>query len=312
MRKGCSWLVVTVFAMASCSSESVPTTTTPVATAPAATATTTPDPLATVTTSMPPSTTTTLTATTTTSTPTTTTTTISPFAPPEWLGTRVLPLRDDGFGEILPTPPELQRRRFATVDHLPPPEGDAYLSTIEPVPADVVARSTWREECPVGLDDLRYLTVVHHGFDEKLHTGELIVHASVAEDIVWVFGQLFEAGFPIEQMRVTTMADLDAPPTGDGNGSGAFGCRPVTGRSSGWSQHAYGLAIDLNPFHNPYRRGDVVVPELASYYLDRTLDEPGMIGPGSSVVDAFAAIGWKWGGNWTSMDDWMHFSQNGH
>ena len=223
-----------------------------------------------------------------------------------------MPLRDDGYGEILPTPPELQQRRFETVDHLPPPEGDGYVSTIEPVPADVVARSTWREECPVGLDDLRYLTVVHHGFDERLHTGELIVHASVAEDIAWVFGRLFDAGFPIEQLRVTTMEDLDAPPTGDGNGSGAFGCRPVTGRSAGWSQHAYGLAIDLNPFHNPYRKGDVVIPELASYYLDRSLDEPGMIGPGSPVVEAFAAIGWKWGGNWTSMDDWMHFSQNGH
>jgi hypothetical protein len=303
-----TWLIACAVALVACNGQTAPSDTT-ISSIMEQVTTTTTAPVAPTTTSPP--TTVARVATSTTTRPATTTT-LSPFAPPDWLGTRVLPLRDDGYGEILPTPPELQQRRFATVDHLPPPEGDGYLSTIEPVPARVVARSTWREECPVPLADLRYLTLVHHGFDERLHTGELIVHVSVAEDIAWVFGRLFEAGFPIEQLRVTTMEDLDAPPTGDGNGSGAFGCRPVTGRSSGWSQHAYGLAVDLNPFHNPYRKGDVVIPELASYYLDRTLGEPGMIGPGSPVVEAFAAIGWKWGGNWTSMDDWMHFSKNGH
>lgn len=237
---------------------------------------------------------------------------MSPFAPPEWLGTRVLPVRPDGFGEIQPTPQELIGRAFATVDDLPPPVGSTYVATIDPVPADVVARSTWRDECPVTLDELRYVTVAHHGFDGRLHTGELIVNAAVAEDIAWVFGELFAAGYPIEQLRVTTLADLDAPPTGDGNGSGAFSCRPVAGRSSGWSQHAYGLAVDINPFQNPYLKGDLVIPELASYYLDRSLEMPGMIAPDSAVVEAFAAIGWKWGGDWTSLKDWMHFSRNGH
>jgi hypothetical protein len=221
-------------------------------------------------------------------------------------------LRPDGFGEVLPTPEELIDRQLATLDLLPRPVTDEYVWTIGPIPDDVLARSTWRDGCPVGLDNLSYLTFSHHGFDGELHTGELIVHATVAEDIIWVFGELFAAEFPIEQFMVTTMDQLDAPPTGDGNRSGAFGCRPVAGRDTGWSQHAYGLAIDINPFHNPYRKGDLVIPELASFYLDRSLDLRGMIGPDSVVVEAFAAIGWKWGGNWTSLDDWMHFSQNGH
>ena len=250
-------------------------------------------------------------ATTTTST-STTATTISPFARPVWLGERPLPLRDDGFGEVLPTPVELQDRRFLTPDRLAPPTTDIYESAINEVPADVLARSTWHEGCPVHYDDLRYLTFSHHGFDGALHTGELVVHATVAEDIVWVFGELFAAGFPIEEFMVTTVEQLETHPTGDGNRSSAFGCRPVAGRESGWSQHAFGLAIDINPFHNPYRKGDLVIPELASFYLDRSLDLPGMIGPDSVVVEAFAAIGWKWGGNWRSLDDWMHFSQNGH
>ena len=67
-----------------------------------------------------------------------------------------------------------------------------------------------------------------------------------------------------------------------------------------WSTHAYGLAVDLNPFQNPYRRGDLVLPELASAYLDRGRVRPGMIRPGDVVTKAFAAIGWTWGGTWRS------------
>jgi hypothetical protein len=82
--------------------------------------------------------------------------------------------------------------------------------------------------------------------------------------------------------------------------------------SGNWSQHAFGLAIDVNPFHNPYLKGDLVLPELASTYLDRANVRPGMVERGDVVYDAFAAIGWGWGGEWNSLYDWMHFSQNGH
>ena len=97
-------------------------------------------------------------------------------------------------------------------------------------------------------------------------------------------------------MRITRAEELDAPPTGDGNNTGAFACRPTTGATS-YSQHAYGLAIDVNPFQNPYIKGDLVLPELASSYLDRGRVRPGMIEPDGPVVRAFAAIGWTWGGD---------------
>ena len=71
------------------------------------------------------------------------------------------------------------------------------------------------------------------------------------------------------------------------------------------------LAIDLNPFQNPYLRGDDVLPELASAYLDRARVRPGMLAPDGPVVRAFAAIGWEWGGTWTSTKDYHHFSVNG-
>jgi hypothetical protein len=67
----------------------------------------------------------------------------------------------------------------------------------------------------------------------------------------------------------------------------------------------------VNPFQNPYTKGEVVLPELASSYLDRGWVRPGMITPGGPVVRAFAAIGWGWGGSWSSLRDFQHFSANG-
>lgn len=284
----------------------------PTPTAPEATV---PNLAVTSTSTIPTTSTSTTTTTSTTSTTTTlTTTTTLPAGvtlPPAWLGTRPLPLDADGNALPAPTPPELSDRRFATVDVLPPPPDDRFRSSIGPVPEDVLARSTWNEECPVAPDDLAYVTVTFRGFDLRPHTGEMIVAADVAEDVVSVFEALYAADFPIEEMRVASVADLEAPPTGDGNLTDGFVCRPVTG-GTGWSQHAYGLAIDINPFHNPYRKERVVLPELAGDYLDRSRLLPGMIVEGDVVTRAFDAIGWGWGGRWSSLDDWQHFSRNGH
>lgn len=170
--------------------------------------------------------------------------------------------------------------------------------------------ATWSPRCPVDLEELRYLTVSFRGFDDNPHTGELVVARSEAKDVVSVFRALFDADFPIEEMRLPTTADVTAPPTGDGNNTAGLVCRPQVGATT-WSAHAYGLAIDLNPFQNPYQKGDVVLPELASSYLDRRWRRPGMIHPGSVAVEAFARIGWSWGGNWTTLKDYQHFSASG-
>ena len=247
---------------------------------------------------------------TTTSVATTTTVPPSRYARPDWLGTRLLPLRADEFGEVLPTPLELVDRAFETPDVLPPPAGDIFESTVQPVPADVLERSTWTPDCPVTVDELAYVTVSHWGFDQKFHTGEILVNAAVADDIVTVFGKLHEMRFPIEEMRVIRLEEIDAHPTGDWNDTTSFVCRPAVG-SGNWSQHAADAAIDINPFHNPYLKGDLVLPELASVYLDRADQRVGMIADGDQVVQAFADIGWGWGGYWNSLKDWMHFSLSG-
>jgi hypothetical protein len=229
---------------------------------------------------------------------------------PSWLGTRVLPIGSDGFGVVKATPPELRNRRIITKDLLPPPVGGRFASRITAVPQDVVQRSTWLSTCPGKLSDLRYVTVSFVGFDGWAHTGELLLNRKVANDVVTVFSKLFAARWPIEEMRITSPVDLAAPPTGDGNDTSAFVCRSVRGATA-WSQHAYGLAIDINPFHNPYVDGGTVLPELAKSYARRDKKLPGMITPGSVPVRAFRSIGWGWGGDYSSKKDWMHFSSTG-
>lgn len=233
---------------------------------------------------------------------------------PAWLGKRVLPLRPDGFGVARPTPHILRDRRLATIDFLPAPSSKRFIAHVGPVPKQVLKRSTWRPKCPVTVYQLSYITMTFWGFDHKPHMGELIVNSSVAQDVVTVFRELYQARFPIEEMRVTSLKEqrlLHTAPTGDINDTSSFECRQVTLGSS-WSEHAFGLAIDINPFQNPYIRGDLVAPELAGAYRNRSWRRPGMILEGGPVTRAFDGVGWGWGGRWNGLKDYMHFSQNGH
>ncbi len=228
------------------------------------------------------------------------------------VGASPLPLRPDGFGRVLRTPAELRDRRLPTTDLLPPPATGAFRGTVGPITPALRRRmgASWSPRCPVRLEDLRYLTVSFRGFDGGRHTGEIVVNASVARDVVGVFRTLYAADYPIEEMRVVTTADLDAPPTGDGNDTAGYVCRATRGQTT-WSAHASGLAIDLNPFMNPYRRGDLVLPELASAYLDRSWRRPGMVRAGDVATTAFARIGWNWGGDFRTVSDRMHFTATG-
>jgi hypothetical protein len=231
--------------------------------------------------------------------------------PPAWLGTRYLPLRPDGYGVVRPTPPALRVRRFTLPDTVAMLPGSGFAARVRtPAPASVIARSSWHPGCPVSARQLSWLRLTFWGFDHARHTGELLVNASVAHDVVTVFHRLYDARFPMEQVVITGPYKPGGPTTGDANGTGGFVCRASTG-SSYFSQHAYGLAIDVNTFQNPYHHGDLVLPELASSYLERSWVRPGMIEPGDVVVRAFASIGWEWGGSWHDSKDYQHFSQNG-
>jgi hypothetical protein len=169
--------------------------------------------------------------------------------------------------------------------------------------------SSWRAGCPLGPGSLRAVTLSHWGFDGEVHTGTLVVHVDHAEDMVDVFRTLFDIQFPIERMVPVDAYGGDDDASMAANNTSAFNCRPVTG-GTGWSEHAYGLAIDVNPVQNPYVIGDTVLPPSGATYLDRE-PAPGVIRAEDAVVQAFARIGWSWGGYWSSPVDYQHFSATG-
>jgi hypothetical protein len=159
--------------------------------------------------------------------------------------------------------------------------------------------------------DLRLLTITHWGFDGSLRTGELVVHVQWAEAIVDVFQSLFEARFPIEQVRLVDEFGGDDNRSMAANNTSGFNCRTATG-SGRWSEHAYGRAIDINPIQNPYvtPSGAILPPEGAAH-AERNAATPGLIMGDGPVVAAFDEVGWHWGGRWSSGQDYQHFSATG-
>ena len=182
-----------------------------------------------------------------------------------------------------------------------------------PLAAAMRARMTgvsWRRGCPVALDRLRLLRLGYWGFDHAVHQGELVVNSSAAASLTQAFRQLFAARFPIRQMRVVDDFGGDDERSMLADNTSAFNCRLVPGTDV-WAQHAYGLAVDLNPLENPEIRDGRADPPAAAAWADRSRSSPAMIREEDAAWRAFRAIGWTWGGDWHSLKDYMHFSANG-
>jgi D-alanyl-D-alanine carboxypeptidase len=191
--------------------------------------------------------------------------------------------------------------------------GPAFGYTSRPIDASVrpLLRHSWRAGCPVGLGDLRYLRLDHWGADGRVHRGAMVVHRTLARNVVATFRTLFEARFPVARMQLVDVYQADDDRSMAANNTSAFNCRKVAG-SSRWSEHAYGRAIDLNPVQNPYvTRSGRVSPPAGRAWADRARRAPGMVHAGDATVRAFAAIGWGWGGTWRGAKDYQHFSSTG-
>ncbi|WP_067915568.1 M15 family metallopeptidase [Actinomadura rubrobrunea] len=173
-------------------------------------------------------------------------------------------------------------------------------------------RHSWRRGCPVPVSGLRMIEMTYWGMDGRPHAdGRLVVNARVADDLVTVFRKLYRMRYPIRRMEPVDVykgSDFDSI---EADNTSAFNCRPATGSSS-WSQHAYGLAIDINPCENPYVSANgTVAHRKCVKFKNRKRRDPGVIHKGDAVVKAFASIGWGWGGDWRGAKDYQHFSSNG-
>lgn len=186
-----------------------------------------------------------------------------------------------------------------------------FVGTVSRVTAAEL-RYSYRAGCPVGPAQLRLLQMSYIGFDGKPHVGSMVVNAAVVHDVLTVFEKLYTERFPIRRMEpVDAFHGNDNASMAADNTSG-FNCRyAVTTGPKTWSVHAYGEAIDVDPIENPYYEGGRVLPPAGARYADRGRVRPGMAVPGGQLVDAFASVGWLWGGRWTTSPDYQHFSKTG-
>jgi hypothetical protein len=172
--------------------------------------------------------------------------------------------------------------------------------------------TSWRAGCPVGPASLRMVRLTYWGFDDRPHRGAIVVHRDVAADVTTVFRRLYEARFPIRRLEpVDAYGGSDDASMAADNTSG-FNCRrAVASGDPGWSLHAYGRAIDVNPVENPYLLDGRVLPPEGAAYVDRSPARPGMAVRGGVLVKAFAAVGWRWAGARRADPDYQHFSTSG-
>jgi|GEM_PF-464988 len=198
---------------------------------------------------------------------------------------------------------------FKGARRIPPIEFRGVISEIDDA---LFARMqfSWREGNPVPLKDLRHLSLRYWGFDNCMHDGELIVHAEVAQEVVDIFKELFDARFPIERMKLIDEYQADDDLSTADNNTSALCCRLLTNHTSKWSLHGFGLAIDINPRINPYHKGTCIAPKNGALFLDRTLPVRGLIRKGDVCYNAFAKRGWLWAGEWMEQYgyvDYQHF-----
>lgn len=186
----------------------------------------------------------------------------------------------------------------------------------EPISDDIKERIyglSYKEDCTVPYEELRYVSVYHVNFQGETQIGELICNKAIAQDLVEIFYELYIANYPIEKIKLVDEYQADDTLSITDNNTSCFNYRPVEGTSS-LSKHALGLAIDINPFYNPYvtypNGKERISPIGSEPYADRSADFAHKIDKNDLCYQLFTQRGFTWGGNWKTLKDYQHFQKN--
>lgn len=184
---------------------------------------------------------------------------------------------------------------------------------IKPIPNDIFEKmqgKSYKENCTVPREELRYLHILHVGFDNNTHEGELIVNKRIAEDVLDIFKELYKAGYQIEKVRLIDEYNAQDELSMRDNNSSAFNFRYIS-YSTTLSKHAMGLAVDINTLYNPYIKqvdGRLnIEPANAVQYVDRNRQFPHKIDHDDLCYKLFTKHGFEWGGDWEDSKDYQHF-----
>lgn len=168
--------------------------------------------------------------------------------------------------------------------------------------------TSYKDDCTVPIDILRYVRVAYYDGEGRVCQGELICNEAIADDLVDIFRNLFEAKYPFESIRLIDDFDADDVRSMQANNTSCFNFRKIAG-SKKLSKHALGMAIDINPLYNPYVKGSVVSPPEGRPYASRKGDFPFKIDENDLCYREFVSHGFTWGGSWNSLKDYQHFEK---
>ena len=165
----------------------------------------------------------------------------------------------------------------------------------------------------ISYADLRYVHILYVNFDGETTEGELICNEKIASDLLVIFYKLYLAEYQLERVELIDVYDADDDASMEANNTSCFNYRVVEGTDK-LSKHAYGLAIDINPFYNPYVRynkdGSLYIdPEGSETYADRSKTFPYKIDENDLCYRLFKEHGFTWGGDWNSLKDYQHFQK---
>ena len=190
---------------------------------------------------------------------------------------------------------------------------DFYISE---VPDDIFAKmqgKSYKEDCTVPREDLRYVHVRHMGFDGEAKDGELVVNKAIADDVLAIFEELYKADYPIEKVHLVDEYDADDEASMSDNNSSAFNFRFIS-HTTRISRHGLGMAVDINTRYNPYVKtvdGKLSIePANGADYVDRSKDFPHKIDHEDLCYKLFKEHGFTWGGDWTHSKDYQHFERD--
>lgn len=192
--------------------------------------------------------------------------------------------------------------------------GEDRFFVCKPIPDGIFALmqgKSFKADCTTKREDLRYITCLHRDKDGRAIVGEMVLNKSIADNVLWIFKELYKASYPIERMRLVDYWDADDEMAMRDNNSSSFNFRFIS-HTNIVSKHGLGTAVDINPLYNPYHKitangVEVIEPATGKPYLDRTKQFDYKIEENDLCCRLFKEKGFEWGGDWTNRKDYQHF-----
>lgn len=190
------------------------------------------------------------------------------------------------------------------------PDAFFYISEIPDSVFAAMQGKSYKEGCPLARDELRYIHILYYDFNELVQEGELVCNEVISQDLLEIFRELYENRYALEKVRLIDEYDADDEMSMRDNNTSCFNYRSVP-HSTSISKHGYGLAIDINPFYNPYivtvDGKQSIEPENSAEYADRTREFDHKIDENDLCYKLFTEHGFTWGGSWKNSKDYQHF-----